>query len=97
MAGYETRNLTKDKAVMVALINREQPEEKIIEYLDELAFLAQTLDLNVVKSFTQRLDKPDIRSFVGKGKLEEIWTFIKEEEVQVIILMTIFLHHNFAT
>ena len=85
MAGYETRNLTKDKAVMVALINREQPEEKIIEYLDELAFLAQTLDLNVVKSFTQRLDKPDIRSFVGKGKLEEIWTFIKEEEVQVII------------
>lgn len=85
MGGYETRNLTKDKAVMVALINREQPEEKVVEYLDELAFLAQTLDLNVVKSFTQRLDKPDIRSFVGKGKLEEIQTFIKAEEVQVII------------
>ncbi len=85
MGGYETRNLTKDKAVMVALINREQPEEKVVEYLDELAFLAQTLDLNVVKSFTQRLDKPDIRSFVGKGKLEEIQTYIKAEEVQVII------------
>lgn len=85
MGGYETRNLTKDKAVMVALINREQPEEKVVEYLDELAFLAQTVDLNVVKSFTQRLDKPDIRSFVGKGKLEEIHTFIKAEEVQVII------------
>ena len=54
MAGYETRNLTKDKAVMVALINREQPEEDC-RYLDELAFLAQTLDLNVVKSFTQDL------------------------------------------
>jgi GTP-binding protein HflX len=85
MGGYETRNLTKDKAVMVALINREQPEEKVVEYLDELAFLAKTLDLNVVKSFTQRLDKPDVRSFVGKGKLEEIETYIKAEEVQVII------------
>ena len=85
MGGYETRNLTKDKAVMVALINREQPEEKVVEYLDELAFLAKTLDLNVVKSFTQRLEKPDTRSFVGKGKLEEIETYIKAEEVQVII------------
>lgn len=85
MGGYETRNLTKDKAVMVALINREQPEEKVVEYLDELAFLAKTLDLNVVKSYTQRLEKPDVRSFVGKGKLEEIHTYIKAEEVQVII------------
>lgn len=85
MGGYETRNLTKDKAVLVALINRGQPEDKVVEYLDELAFLAETLDLNVVKSFTQKLDKPDIRSFVGKGKLEEIQTYIKAEEVEVII------------
>ncbi len=85
MGGYETRNLTKDKAVLVALINRGQPEDKVVEYLDELAFLAETLDLIVVKSFTQKLDKPDIRSFVGKGKLEEIQTYIKAEEVEVII------------
>lgn len=85
MGGYETRNLTKDKAVLVALINRGQPEDKVVEYLDELAFLAETLELNVVKSFTQKLDKPDIRSFVGKGKLEEIQTYIKAEEVEVII------------
>ena len=70
---------------MVALINREQPEEKVIEYLDELAFLAETMGLQVVKSFTQRLDKPEVRAFVGKGKLEEIQTYVKAEEVKVVI------------
>ena len=70
---------------MVALMNKEQPEEKLVEYLDELAFLATTLGLQVVKSFTQRLEKPDVRSFVGKGKLEEIKTYVKAEKVDVII------------
>jgi len=85
MGGYETKSSTQDKAVMVAVINQGQPEEKVVEYLEELAFLAKTLDLDVVKSFTQRLEKPDIRSFVGKGKLEEIQTYIVAEEVEVII------------
>ena len=85
MGGYETRYLEEDKTVLVALINREQKEGRVIEYLDELAFLAQTKGLNVVKSFTQKMDKPDIRSFVGKGKLEEIQTYIKAEDVKVII------------
>jgi len=47
--------------------------------------LAETMGLNVVKSFTQKMDKPDVRSFVGKGKLEEIQTYIKAEEIEVII------------
>lgn len=85
MGGYETRQTEKDTAAMVALINREQPEEKVIEYLDELAFLAETLGLEVVKSFTQRLDKPEVRSFVGSGKLDEIKTYMKAEDVKVII------------
>ena len=45
MGGYETRSTEKETAVMVALINREQPEKKVIEYLDELAFLAETMGL----------------------------------------------------
>ena len=85
MGGFETTPQEDDRAVLVALVNREQPEETVVEYLDELAFLAETMGLNVVKSFTQKMDKPDVRSFVGKGKLEEIQTYIKAEEIQVII------------
>jgi len=85
MGGYETRKTEKDTAVLVALINKNQPEEKVIEYLDELAFLAETLGLNVVKTFTQRMDRPEIKTFVGKGKLEEIGAFVKVEEVNTVI------------
>ncbi|WP_420384974.1 GTPase HflX [Roseivirga sp.] len=85
MGGFETIPNEDDKAVLVALVNREQTEEVVVEYLDELAFLAETLGLNVVKSFTQKMDKPDVRSFVGKGKLEDIQTYVKAEEVQVVI------------
>ena len=70
---------------MVALINREQPEKKVPEYLNELAFLAETMGLKVVKSFTQRLEKPEVRTFVGTGKLDEIITYVKAEEVKVVI------------
>ena len=85
MGGFETTPQEDDRAVLVALVNREQPEETVVEYLDELAFLAETMGLNVVKSFTQKMEKPDVRSFVGKGKLEEIQTYIKAEEIQVVI------------
>ena len=85
MGGYETRLTEQEKAVMVALVNREQPEEKALEYLDELAFLAETMGLKVLKSFTQRLEKPEVRTFVGSGKLDEIITYVKAEEVKVVI------------
>jgi len=85
MGGYETKSTEQETAVMVALINWGQPEEKVLEYLDELAFLAETMGLQVVKSFTQKLDKPEVRTFVGSGKLEEIKTYVKAEEVKVVI------------
>lgn len=85
MGGYLTADTEKQTAVMVALINRAQPEEKVVEYLAELAFLAETLSLNVVKSFTQRLDRPEVRTFLGKGKLEEVKSYIKAEDIKVII------------
>lgn len=85
MGGIETIPQEDDKAILIALVNREQTEEVVVEYLDELAFLAETLGLNVVKSFTQKMEKPDVRSFVGKGKLEEIQTYIKAEEIPVVI------------
>lgn len=85
MGGFETTPQEDDRAILVALVNREQPEETVVEYLDELAFLAETMGLSVVKSFTQKMEKPDVRSFVGKGKLEEIQTYVKAEEIQVVI------------
>ncbi len=73
------------KAVLVALITREQSEQKTIEYLDELAFLTTTLGAESVKTFTQRLDKPDVKSFVGKGKLEDIVAYVKAENVDWVV------------
>ena len=85
MGGYETRQTEQDTAVLVAVINKEQSEDKVIEYLDELAFLAHTMNLNVVKSFTQKMERPEVRTFVGKGKLEEIETYVKAEEIKTVI------------
>ncbi|WMN12489.1 GTPase HflX [Marivirga salinae] len=73
------------KAVLVAIITQNQNEEKVNEYLDELAFLTSTLGAKTIKRFTQRLEKPDIRSFVGKGKLEEINAYIKAENADWIV------------
>ncbi len=75
----------KEKAVLVALINKDQPREKAEEYLDELAFLTSTLGAQTLRMFTQSLDKPDTRTFVGKGKLNEIKEYIKEKEVDTVI------------
>ena len=65
-----------EHAVLVGLITPSQPEEKTREYLDELAFLADTHGIVPVKRFTQRLDQPNTSTYVGEGKLEEIRQFI---------------------
>jgi GTPase len=72
-------------AVLVAVINQHQTPEKAQEYLDELAFLAETLGAKTLKSFTQRLDRPETRTFVGKGKLEEIIAYVTAEKVDMVI------------
>lgn len=69
-----------ETAVLVALITRIQDERKTNEYLDELAFLAETAGARTVKRFTQRLDQPLAATYVGKGKLDEIRQYIEEEE-----------------
>ena len=69
-----------ETAVLVALITRTQDERKTNEYLDELAFLAETAGARTVKRFTQRLDQPLAATYVGKGKLDEIRQYIEEEK-----------------
>ncbi|WP_266364700.1 GTPase HflX [Tellurirhabdus rosea] len=74
-----------ETAVLVALVTQKQSPEKTQEYLEELAFLAETSGIQTVKAFVQKLDRPDTRTFVGKGKLEEIQTFIAANPVDTII------------
>jgi len=83
-AGFSTHKVA-DKAVLVGLSHRQQSQEKTIEYLDELDFLARTAGLEVVYRFTQKLDRPDIRSYIGKGKLADIKLYIQEHSIPVII------------
>jgi GTP-binding protein HflX len=73
------------KAVLVGLITTKQGEEKITEYLDELAFLTETAGAIPVKRFTQKLQNPDPKTFVGKGKLEEIKQYIENEEIKLLV------------
>jgi len=74
-----------EKAVLVGLISQNQSEDKLIEYMDELEFLAFTAGATVSKRFTQRLTQPDSKTFVGKGKMEEIRDYCKEEKIGTVI------------
>ena len=69
-----------EHAVLVGLITPNQPEDRTKEYLDELAFLADTHGIVPVKRFTQRLDQPNTSTYVGEGKLEEIRQYIENTE-----------------
>ena len=74
-----------ETAVLVGLITKDQDEEKLTEYLDELEFLAYTAGATVERRFTQKMAQPDSKTFVGKGKMEEIRDFVKENEISTII------------
>ncbi len=75
----------EEKAVLVGLIHKEQTEQQVNEYLDELAFLAETAGAIAEKRFTQKLLHPDSRTFVGKGKLEEIKKYVQGKDIRVVI------------
>jgi GTP-binding protein HflX len=77
--------IAPERIILIGLSTRDTAMDRVIEYLDELEFLAETAGGFTVKRFTQRLDRPDIRTFVGKGKMEEIIAFIKENNIQIAI------------
>ncbi|MBR5240534.1 MAG: GTPase HflX [Muribaculaceae bacterium] len=74
-----------ERTVLVGLVTPQQNEAKVKEYLDELAFLADTAGAVPVKNFIQKLDYPNPVTFVGKGKLEEIRLFVEENEIGLVI------------
>ena len=75
----------EEKAVLVGVVQKDQTEQQVQEYLDELAFLAETAGAVTVKRFTQKLQHPDSRTFIGKGKVEEIRKYVKEKDVRIVI------------
>ena len=74
-----------ERAVLVGLITREQDETRAREYLDELAFLADTAGAVTVNTFTQKLEYPNPRTFVGKGKLDEIRQYVEMNDISLVI------------
>jgi len=75
----------EEKAVLVGLVHKDQTDTQVQEYLDELSFLAETAGAVTVKRFTQKLPHPDSRTFIGKGKLEEIKNYINGKNIRIII------------
>lgn len=82
----EKKNIVQEeKAVLVGLVHKDQTEHQVKEYLEELAFLAETAGAKAVKRFTQKLAHPDSRTFVGKGKLEEIRKYVESRDISIAI------------
>ena len=91
MKEFVISEVRAETAVLVGLVTKTQDERKTNEYLDELAFLAETAGAEVVKRFTQKLDQAHSVTYVGKGKLEEIREYIRnEEEAEREVGMVIF-------
>ena len=74
-----------EKAVLVGLITQKQSEMKVKEYIDELAFLADTAGVDPIKTFFQKMEQPHAVTFVGSGKLQEIREFVEENEIGLVI------------
>lgn len=81
----EKKSIDYEKAVLIGIINKEQNEEKVTEYLDELEFLAYTAGGEVTKRFVQRMDVPNPKTLIGSGKMEEVERYVQENEIGSVI------------
>jgi GTP-binding protein HflX len=81
----EKKDISYERAILVGIITREQPEEKVQEYMDELEFLTYTAGGEVMKRFVQRVEIPNPKTFIGSGKLREIEDYVKEHEIGAVI------------
>jgi len=81
---YDTAE-KQERAVLVGVITPHQTDEQTKEYLEELQFLVETAGAQTVKTFTQKLQRPDRATFVGSGRLEDIKAFVTEEEIDMVV------------
>ena len=76
---------SEEKAVLVGVVQKDQNDLQVKEYMDELSFLAETAGATTVKRFVQKLQHPDSKTFVGKGKLQEITEYVKQKNIDLVI------------
>ncbi|MCP9199470.1 GTPase HflX [Gramella sp. GC03-9] len=81
----EKTDLSFERAVLIGIVTREQDEDKLEEYLDELEFLTYTAGGEVIKRFSQKMDVPNPKTFIGTGKMEEVREFVKENDIGAVI------------
>ncbi|MEW4923250.1 GTPase HflX [Algibacter sp. 2305UL17-15] len=81
----EKKDVSLEKAVLIGVITQNQDEDKLKEYLDELEFLTYTAGGYALKRFTQKVDMPNPKTFIGSGKMDEVRTFIHENDVTTAI------------
>lgn len=81
----EKNTIDHEKAVLIGVMNKDQNEEKVTEYLDELEFLTYTAGGEVCKRFIQRIDLPNPKTYIGSGKMLEVEAFVKENDIGSVI------------
>ena len=81
----EKTDLAYERTVLIGIVTKEQDQEKLEEYLDELEFLTYTAGGEVVKRFSQRLDRPDPKTFIGSGKMNDVKEFVDENDIGGVI------------
>ncbi|WP_338408377.1 GTPase HflX [uncultured Flavobacterium sp.] len=81
----EKETINFEKTAIVGIVTQNQSEDKLKEYLDELEFLTFTAGGEVVKRFSQKMERPNPKTFVGTGKIEEINLFVKENEISTLV------------
>ena len=85
MIEEKNRKFSAERAVLIGIVNHDQDEERSKEYLDELEFLALTAGAATLRRFTQKLDMPNPKTFLGSGKMGEIQNYIRENEIDIAI------------
>lgn len=81
----EESNIAYEKTILIGVITQQQDDEKSKEYMDELEFLAYTAGAEVLKRFVQKMDVPNPKTFIGKGKMEEVRLYAEENNIDVVI------------
>lgn len=78
-------SLQRERCILIGIINKNQDEEKSKEYLEELRFLADTAGADTMQIFTQKLSRPDTRTFLGSGKMEDIKGYVDAENIDLVV------------
>jgi len=81
----EKKDVAYEKAVLIGIVTRNQDADKLKEFLDELEFLTYTAGGEVVKRFTQKIDMPNSKTFIGSGKMEEVQAYVEANDIGTVV------------